>query len=60
MDLIIVVVVNLNDTLSNEVHFLNVTLVTDNSLAWGIKSAEHVNDQLVGESSLAFIEEVVE
>jgi hypothetical protein len=60
LDLIIVVVVDLNDTLSNEVHFLHVTLVTDDSLAWGVESAEHVDNKLVGESSLALIEEVVE
>jgi hypothetical protein len=60
LDFIIVVVIHLNNTLSNEVHFLDIALVTDDSLAWGIESAEHVNDQLVGKTSLALIEEMVE
>ena len=60
LDFIIVVVIHLDDTLSNEVHFLDITLVTDDSLAWSVKSAEHVDDQLVGKSSLTLIEEMVE
>lgn len=60
LDLVIVVVVDLDNTLSNEVHLLDVTLVADDSLAWGVKSAEHVDDKLIGESSLALIEEMVE
>ena len=46
--------------MSDEIHFLDIALVADDSLAWSVKSTEHVDDQLVGESSLAFVEEVVE
>lgn len=60
LDLIIVIVVDLDNSLSDEVHLLDITLVTDYSLTWGVESAEHVDDQLVGETSLALIEEVVE
>ena len=59
-DLIVVVVVDLDDTLSDEVHLLDVALVADDSLSWRVKSAEHVDDELVGEASLALIEEVIE
>jgi hypothetical protein len=60
LDLIVVVVVYLDDSLSDEIHLLDITLVTNDSLTWGIESAEHVDNELVGESSLTFIEEVVE
>jgi hypothetical protein len=60
LDLIVVVIIDLNNTLPDEIHFLDVTLIADDSLAWGVKSAEHVDDQLIGESSLTFIKEVVE
>ena len=60
LNLIIVVVVDLDDTLSDEVHLLDIALVTNDSLSWGVESAEHVDDKLIGESSLALIEEVVE
>jgi hypothetical protein len=60
LDLIVVVVVDLDDSLSDEIHLLDITLVTNDGLTWGIESAEHVDDELVGESSLAFIEEMVE
>jgi hypothetical protein len=60
LDLIVVVVVDLNDSLSDEIHLLDVTLVTNDSLSRGVESAEHIDDELVGETSLAFVEEVVE
>lgn len=60
LNLIVVVVVDLDNSLSDEIHFLDITLVTDDGLTWGVESAEHVDDELVSETSLAFIEEVVE
>jgi hypothetical protein len=60
LDLIVVVIIDLDDSLSDEIHLLDVTLVTNDGLAWGVESAEHVNDEFVSESSLAFVEEVVE
>ena len=46
--------------MSDEVHFLNVALVGDDSLSWSVDSAVHVDDELVGKTSLTLIEEVVE
>ena len=46
--------------MSDEEKLLDVTLVADDSLTWSIDSAVHVDDELVGEASLAFFEEVVE
>ena len=60
LDLIVVVVVDLNNSLSDEIHLLDITLVTNDSLTGSVESAEHVDDQLVGETSLAFVEEMVE
>ena len=57
---IILVVVDFNETLSNEVHLLDITLVADNSLAWCVDSAVHSNDELIGEASFALLEEMVE
>ena len=58
--LVVLIVVNLNETLSNEVHFLDITLVTDNSLSWSVDSAVHSNNQLVSETSLTLLKEMVE
>jgi len=58
--LVVLIVVNLNETLSNEVHFLDITLVADNSLSWSVDSAVHSNNQLVSETSLTLLEEMVE
>jgi len=58
--LIIFIVEDFDKTLSNKVHLLNITLVTDNSFTWSVNSAVHVDDQLIGESSLALLKEVVE
>ena len=58
--LVVLIVENLNKSLSDEIHFLDIALETDNSLSWGIDSAVHADDQLVGETSLALLEEVVE
>lgn len=60
LNLIIIVVVDLDDTLSDEVDFFDIALVADNNSSWGIKSAEHIDNKLVGETSLALIEEMVE
>lgn len=54
------VVENFNNTLSDEVDLLDVTFVTDDSFIWGVNSAEHIDDELIGKSSLTLVEEVVE
>ena len=58
--LVVLIIVNLNETLSNEVHFLDITLVADNSLPWSVDSAVHSNNQLVSETSLTLLKEMVE
>lgn len=60
LNLIVVIVVDLYNTLSDKVHLLDIALVADNCFAWGVKSAEHIDDQLIGEPSLTLIEEMVE
>ena len=60
IDFIILVVVNLDETLSDEVHFLDVGFVGDYSLTRGVNSAVHADDELVGKASLALLEEMVE
>ena len=46
--------------MADEIQVFDVRLVGDDSFAVGEKSAEHVNDQLIGEASLALIEEMLE
>ena len=58
--LIVLVVENLDESLSDEIHLLDITLVADDSLAWGVDSAVHVDDQLICETSLALLKEVIE
>jgi len=58
--LVVLIIVNLNETLSNEVHFLDITLVADNSLPWSVDSAVHSNNQFVSETSLTLLKEMVE
>jgi hypothetical protein len=60
VDFIVFIVENFNQTLSNEIHFFNVTSITNNSLAWSIDSAIHTDDKLIGKSSFALFEEMVE
>ena len=57
---IILVVVDFNETLSNEVHLLDITLVADNSLSWSVDSAVHSNNELVSETSFTLLKEMVE
>jgi len=58
--LVVLIIVNLNETLSNEVHFLDITLVANNSFPWSVDSAVHSNNQLVSETSLTLLKEMVE
>lgn len=58
--LIVLVVVDLNETLSDEIHLLDIALVTDDSLAWSVNSAVHCNNQFVGKTSLTLLEEMIE
>jgi hypothetical protein len=59
-DLIVVVIKNFNDSLSNEINLLHVTFVADNNSSRGVESAEHINDKLVGEAPFALIKEMIE
>ena len=58
--LIVLIVVDLNETLSDEIHLLDIALVTDDSLAWSVNSAVHCNNQFVGKTSLTLLEEMIE
>jgi len=60
VDFVVFIVENFNQTLSNEIHFFNVTSITNNCLAWSIDSAIHTDDKLIGKSSFALFEEMVE
>ena len=51
---------DLNDTLSDEIHLLDITLVADDSLTWCVQPAVHAYNQFIGETSLTFIKEMVE
>lgn len=57
--LIIFVVEDFDESLADEIHFLDITFVTDYGLAWCVDAAIHVYDQFVGESTLTFLEKVV-
>ena len=59
-DFIVIIIENLNDSLSDEIYLLNVTFVADYNSSGGVKSAEHVDDKFISESSLAFVKEMVE
>ena len=51
---------NLNNTLSNKVHFLYITLVADDSFTRCVQSAIHTDNQFISESSFTFIKEMTE
>ena len=59
-DGVVLVILDLYDTLSDEVHLFHVGLVVQHSFARGHDSAEHRDNELVDESSLAVVEEMVE
>jgi len=48
------------DTLSNKVHFLNITLVADDWLIRSLDSAIHIDNQFICKTPFTFIKEVVE
>jgi hypothetical protein len=58
--LVVFVVVNLHQTLTDEEHLFDVGLVTNDGFAGVLDAAEHIDDHLVGKASLALLEEVVE
>lgn len=60
VDLIILVVINLDESLSDEVHLLDIGFVRNDSLTRCVNSAIHTNNKLIGESSLALLKEMVE
>jgi hypothetical protein len=43
-EIIVFIIEDFDQTLSDEVHFLNITLVRNNYLAWGVDSAVHVDN----------------
>ena len=53
------IVVNIDQSLSDKEHFFNICLVTNHNFSWNIDSAEHVNDQIICETTLAFFKEMV-
>lgn len=57
---VVLVVVHNNVALFDEVHFFHVGLVADDRHVSHVESAQHVDDQVVGESSLALVKEVAE
>jgi len=59
-EIIVFIVEDFNQSLSDEVHFLDVTFITDDHSVWRVYSAVHADDQLVGEATFAFIKEMVE
>ena len=58
--LIVLVVVDLDKSLFDEEHLLDITLVANYHLSGVLNSTEHIDDHLVGEASLTFFEKVVE
>jgi len=60
VQLVVLVVVHFDETLADEVHFLHITLVADNTLSRRRNTTVHLNDKLVGEAALALLEEVIE
>lgn len=57
---VILVIIHFNEALPDEVHFFDITLVTNDAFAGGGDTAVHLDDELIGEASLALLEEVVE
>ena len=59
-DLVILVILDLNYTLFDEVHFFHVGFVIDYSLTGVDNSAKQRDDQLIREPSFTLIEKVIE
>jgi len=59
-DLVILVILDLNYTLFDEVHFFHVGFVIDHSLTGVDNSAKQRDDQLIREPSFTLIEKVIE
>lgn len=57
---VLLVVEDLDVTLLDEVHFLHIGLVTDDTHSMHVESAKHVDYQIIGKASLAFFKEVTE
>ena len=60
LELIVLVVVDLDQPLSDEVHFLDIALVANHTFTRCRDAAVHLNDEFVGEASLTLFKEVVE
>ena len=58
--LIVLVIVDFNEALSDEIHLLHITFVADDTLSWRRDTAIHLDNQLICEASLTFLEEMVE
>lgn len=48
-----------NDSLLDEVHFFNIALIIDYSFPWDMNLAKQIYDQLIGETSLTFIKNML-
>ena len=60
LELIVLVVVDLDQALSDEVHFLDIALVANDTFPRCRDAAVHLNDEFVREPSLTLFKEVVE
>ena len=58
--IVIFIVEDLNESLTNEVHLLDIGLVSNDDSSWRENSTEEVDNELVGETSFAFFKEVIE
>lgn len=57
--LISFIIVHFNESLPNEIHFLDIALIADHHFAWSGNPAVHLDDQFVGEAALALLKEVI-
>ena len=58
--LVVFVVVDFDEALSDEIHFFDIALVANNTLAWCRDTAIHLNDKFVGKATLTLLEEMIE
>ena len=57
---IIFIIEDFDQPLPYKIQLLNITFITDDSLAWSINSTIEINDELIDESSLTFFKEMFE
>jgi hypothetical protein len=59
-NLVILIVEDFDQALSDEVHLLHVAPIADHGLPWSVDSAVHANNELIGKPSFTLLEEMVE